>query len=224
MLFSNNILREKLKNIYFIWGRGKTTIANELKEKYGCYVYSTDDSRYPHLQLAMPEEQPYMCRDFEAEYGVKNFWLLPPEVILEREEKFLSEMTPMIIADLIELSAAHEIIICEGDIDYEAVAPIATHMVYLCNLGSKFDFFNRPDHDSLEEICKQPDLTDSEKELLKANARYVVSKNEGVVPAWVIKHGVKNLVWDDTIMVKETAQEVAEYFRLNCIIKDEKGK
>ena len=27
------------RNVYFLWGRGKTTIANELHRKYGYYVY-----------------------------------------------------------------------------------------------------------------------------------------------------------------------------------------
>ncbi len=44
MNISDNILKEKLKNVYFIWGRGKTTIANALKEKSSCFIYSTDDN------------------------------------------------------------------------------------------------------------------------------------------------------------------------------------
>lgn len=44
MNIANNIIRNRLKNVYFIWGRGKTTIAKMLREKYGFYIYSTDDS------------------------------------------------------------------------------------------------------------------------------------------------------------------------------------
>ncbi len=54
----------------------------------------------------------------------------------------------------------------------------------------------------------------TEKDLLIANAQNIVSTNEGIVPDWVIKNGVKNIVWDDTITVDETAREVAEYFGL----------
>ena len=35
MFIVDSIIREKLKNVYFIWGSGKTTIANRLNEKYG---------------------------------------------------------------------------------------------------------------------------------------------------------------------------------------------
>ena len=105
MTIPDNVMKEKLKNVYFLWGRGKTTIANELHKKYGFYIYSTDDSRNWHMKYAKPEYQPYMCRDVVKEYGVKSFWALPREVISEREEHFVVEMTPMIIADLISLSS-----------------------------------------------------------------------------------------------------------------------
>lgn len=38
MLIADNILRDRLKNVYFIWGSGKTTAANSLHEKYGFYI------------------------------------------------------------------------------------------------------------------------------------------------------------------------------------------
>ena len=117
MFIVDSIIREKLKNVYFIWGSGKTTIANRLNEKYGFYVYSTDESRNRQMELANPIDQPYMCRDYYKEYGVKTFWELPKEVIAEREKHFVEEMTPMMIAELIQLSAVHKVIICEGDID-----------------------------------------------------------------------------------------------------------
>ena len=125
MIIPDNVLKYKLENVYFIWGRGKTTIANELHEKYGFYIYSTDDSRNWHLKTASPKYQHHMCRDVEKEYGVKSFWSCRIEVISEREKHFLAEVTPMIIADLIVLSAQHKAVICEGDIDYEEVISVA---------------------------------------------------------------------------------------------------
>lgn len=70
---ADNIIKNRLKNVYFIWGRGKTTIATKLQEKYGYYVYSTDDSRYPHVMEAESDNQPYMCRDFEKNMVSKAF-------------------------------------------------------------------------------------------------------------------------------------------------------
>ncbi len=45
MDIADNIIRNKLKNVYFIWGRGKTTVAYILRNKYGCFAFSTDEAR-----------------------------------------------------------------------------------------------------------------------------------------------------------------------------------
>ena len=192
MNIPNRIIKHKLKNVYFIWGRGKTTIANSLKEKYGFYVYSTDESRDRQTEMAHPIEQPYMCRDFLKEYGVKSFWELPKEVIAEREKHFLAEVTPMMIAELIQLAALHPVIICEGDIDYIAIATIATNMVYLSNKSTSFDWFHRPDHEDIRAtIAKRTDLSEEEKQLIIDNAYESVAADESVTPDWVIEIGSK---------------------------------
>ena len=212
MFIADNILKAKLTNVYFIWGRGKTTIANELHRGYGYYVYGTDESRLRHLADADPLYQPTMCRDYEKEYGVSDFWELPREVIHERETHWLNEFTPMAIVDLIMLSPIHDIIICEGDIDYNTVIPIASHMVYLSNRGTTFDWFNRPDHNSLDSIRNRTDLTEQEKETIIRNAYNSVEQTELQLPEWVIAHNIKNIIWNDSITIEQTVSEVAHYF------------
>ena len=213
MNIADSIIKNKLKNVYFIWGSGKTTIANRLNEKYGFYVYSTDESRNRQMKLANPVDQPYMCRDFEKEYGVKSFWELPKEVIAERETHFVSEMTPMMVAELIQLSSLHKIIICEGDIDYYAIAPVATHVVHLCNQSNTFDWFNRPDHENIRDtVAGRTDLSDEEKQRVIENAYDCVTPAESNVPDWVTELGIKNIIWNDHTSIDTTAAEVAEYF------------
>ena len=213
MDIADNIIGNKLKNVYFIWGRGKTTVSNILQNKYGCYIFSTDKARDRNMAYARPEYQPVMCRDFVKEYGVNSFWELPKEVISYREEHFLQEVTPMIVADLIAISSQYETVICEGDIDYTAIIPIAEHFVYLNNRGTKFDWFDRPDHESIVDITnKRTDLTDEEKAAVISNAYDAVSGNEGVVPDWVSENDVKVISWDDSVTAEETAAETAEYF------------
>ncbi len=215
MYIADNIIRNRLAKVYFIWGRGKTTVSNRLRDKYGFYVYSTDDSRDRHRKAACPIYQPYMCFDFKKEYGVKDFWVLPRKVIGEREKHFLVEMTPMIITDLMVLSEKHDVIVCEGDIDYEAVIPVAVHTVHLCNRGTKFDFFNRPDHENLDLIKERNDLSEFEKESIIQNAYASVGGNEGIIPEWVVKNGVKNIMWDDSTTIEQTVSEVEEHFALH---------
>lgn len=225
MIIADSIIKNKLKNVYFLWGRGKTTIANRLKEKYGFYIYSTDESRDRQVALANPKDQPYMCRDFQKEYGVKSFWELPHEVIAEREVHFVEEMTPMMIAELIQLSALHKVIICEGDIDYGAVAPIANHAVYLCNQSTSFDWFNRPDHEDVRSMLRnRTDISEEEKQHIIDNAYHAVAGNEGRLPDWVVELGIKDIVWDDSTSIDTTAAEVAAYFGLNGQMHNDAGR
>ena len=48
MVIPDSILKRTLANVYFLWGRGKTTIAKSLQYTYGYYVYSTDDAKDRH--------------------------------------------------------------------------------------------------------------------------------------------------------------------------------
>ncbi len=201
-----------MDNIYFLWGRGKTTIANILRERYGFYVYSTDEARDRLMLVATPEKQPYMCRDFEAEYGVSSFWELPSEVIADREVHFLEEMTPMIINELAELSNMHSIIICEGDIDYKQIIELTDNIVYLQNCGTKFDWFNRPDHDNLDYIHNRTDIDEAEKQALIDQAYSSVGNNESVLPDCVIDNKLKVISWDDSITPEQTVDEVEAFF------------
>ncbi len=213
MNIADSIIKNKLKDVYFIWGSGKTTIANRLNEKYGFYVYSTDESRNRQMKSANPVDQPYMCRDFEKEYGVKSFWELPKEVIAERETHFVAEMTPMMVAELIQLSSLHKVIICEGDIDYCAIAPVATNMVHLCNQSTSFDWFDRPDHENIRDtVARRTDLSDEEKQRVIEKAYECVTPAELSAPDWVTELGIKNIIWNDHTSIDTTAAEVAEYF------------
>lgn len=209
MYIPDDILRRALKNVYFLWGRGKTTIANRLREKYGFYVYGTDEARDRHWPFATPHDQPHMCRDYEKEWGVKSFWELPREVIAEREVHVLREVTPMILMDLVALSAQHAVVICEGDIDYQTVAPMAEHALYLRNCGHGFDWFNRPDHaGALDAITKRSDISQEEKTALIEKAYAAVAGHENVLPEWVFALRVPYIDWDDHTGIEQTLQEV----------------
>lgn len=165
------------------------------------------------MKLANPVDQPYMCRDFEKEYGVKSFWELPKEVIAEREVHFVAEMTPMMVAELIQLSSLHKAIICEVDIDYYAIASVATNAVHLCNQSTSFDWFNRPDHENIRDtVAGRTDLSDEEKRQIIEHAYECVTPAESNAPEWVAELGIKNIVWNNNTSIDTTTNEVAEYF------------
>jgi len=223
MTIADNIIKSRLQNVYFLWGRGKTTIAAELRRRYGCAVYDVDAARDRHAANADAIHQPAMCRDYMREYGVTDFWKLPSSVIREREILWLREFTPMAVADLLVLAARHDIVVCEGDLDYEAIIPIASHMVYLLNQGTKFDWFNRPDHAGmLDSVKNRTDIGDAEKESIIANAYEAVTAGEGLLPDWAAQHNIKSITWNDETTIARTASEVAQCFGLSPVGEGER--
>ncbi len=168
MEIPNNILKNKLKKVLFIWGSGKTVTANALDKKYGFFVYHTDN-RAPHFKRATPEFQPAMCRD------VPDFWVLGKEDALGWEKDIVREMTPMILCDLIELSGKYDRIICEGDIDIDSVIHIVSHAVMIVNQGESYDFFHGPDQQHmLDSIQNRTDISEEEKQALIENAYQIL--------------------------------------------------
>lgn len=67
MIFQDNVLKEYLKNVYFITGTpcgGKTTVSRALGEKYHIQVYDIDEMFTSHQKLSDPEHQPAMNKVF----------------------------------------------------------------------------------------------------------------------------------------------------------------
>jgi hypothetical protein len=216
MNIPDNTLKQKLSNVYFIWGNGKTTMANELNQRYGFFIYSTDNNRSKHIKNADPKFQPALCRN------VPDVFALDPKDALKWEIEIVHDFTPMVIADLIQLAAQNKGVICEGDIDIDDIIQIVTNAVTISNYGSSYDFFDRPDQrHMLENIRNNPDLSDDEKEERIRNAYRIVNggaeNGENLkleIPQETIKYGIKQIIRDDNSTIEQTADMIAEYFGL----------
>lgn len=202
MIIADSIIKRKLENVYFIRGNGKTTAADILSDKYGIYVYHTDNERSKFFKNAVPEFQPAMCRE------VDDYWSLPAEEALEWEKDIVREFTPMVIADIIGLSVLHEKIICEGDIDASSISGIYTNAVFISYNGKGFDFFSRPEQAKMLDEIKNRNITPEEKEKLIKNAYDIVNgANKKPIP-----EGIKIIARDDSTEPEQTAEKIAEYF------------
>jgi len=165
MIIPDNIISQKIKNVFFIIGgscSGKTTSAKYLNEKYGMYHYSTDNMRKTYYERASIDCQPTLCRK------INDFYDLDIDEAIEYETNVIKEVTPMIIADLIELSGKYEKIVCEGVYSI-LVAPLISYnkiiYLYTSNEIIKNDFFKRPlQSQILEYINNKTDISDLEKE------------------------------------------------------------
>ena len=214
MNIPDNILKQKLQNVYFIWGgccAGKTTSASELLRKHGYYWYSTDYNRSKHFANALPEYQPAMSRRLDP-------FAISKEEALQWEREIVREYTPMVVADLIELAAIHQVVICESDIDIDAIMPIVTNAISLSYWGSvPRDFFSRPDHaNMLDAIRNAPDLSELEKQERIKNAYALASDFPSDVkketPREVVEYGVKHIVTYETTSIDEMVNMIEDFF------------
>ena len=110
MIFQDNVMKEYLKNVYFITGTpcgGKTTLSRALAEKYGFELFDIDERFDEHKKISDPLFQPAMNTYFKSadeffgrtveEY--KN-WLL----------ENTREQLEFVLLDLIRLSESKKVL------------------------------------------------------------------------------------------------------------------
>lgn len=202
----DNVLKRLLQNVYFILGDG-VAVADELGRKYGIFVYHTCEYRHIHHQNADPQFQPGLSCFIE---NMPDFFAQDPEDAMQRERGIVHDFTPMVIMDLIQLTANHEKIICENDIDIESILQIITHAVVIANDKPLDDFIDR-----YENEIRRRDISEYEKERLIREVNTVWGKGKPESPRETNKYGVKQIIWDDHSTVEQTVDMVAEYFGLS---------
>ena len=211
MIFQDNIIKEYLRNVYFISGTpcgGKTTITRALGEKYNIPVYVIDDQMPYHVRLSDKEHQPEMNRDFKDadeffgrtvdEY--KN-WLL----------KNSREQLDFILLDLIKMSQ-DKMVLCDIHIVAEEAFKFTdpSRIAFLIKEPKDLvdDYCNRPDHQPFSDFIHS--ATDYEKAKATCNEtlyllnieRYNFIKNSDYF--WLER--------DLQRSVDETADLVAKHF------------
>jgi hypothetical protein len=144
---------------------------------------------------------------------VADFFTLDPEDALRRELAVRHDFTPMVIMDLIRLSATHEKVICENDIDIDSIIHLITNVVSITNEkndAEAYDGFL----DRYESAIRSRDISEDEKEELVRKLRTVWRRDESEKPRETMQYGVKQIIRDDNWTVEQTADIVAEYFGL----------
>lgn len=155
MIFQDNIIKEYLKNVYFISGTpcgGKTTISKALGAKYGIPVYDIDEHFPIHQQMSDSEHQPAMnknFRDADEFFGrsVEEYrdWLLCNT----------REQLDYVLLDLIRLSVDAPII-CDCDLTVDEVRLMSdpSRVAFLIKEPTDLvdDYCNRPDHQGFSDF------------------------------------------------------------------------
>lgn len=154
MIFQNNVLKEYLKNVYFIAGTpcgGKTTITLELARKHNLFVYDVDKAFKRHQKIANVKFQPAMTKTFENADEFFN------RTVNEYKQWLINntrEQLDFVILDLIRLSQ-NQIVLCDCHLTVEEAdnLTVPSRVIFLIKEPSKLvdDYCNRPDHQGFSD-------------------------------------------------------------------------
>jgi len=199
----DNVLKRLLQNVYFIFGDGAAA-ADALGRRYDIFVYHTCDYRHAHRQNADIKFQPDLAHFAE---DMPDFFALDPADAMRLERGVVRDFTPMVITDLIQLSAAHETIICENDMDIDSIIHIVTNAVIVSDNRSWSDFIAH-----YEEEIRRRDISAAEKERLICKVNDVWGGGKPENPRGTNPYGVKQIFTNEQSTVEQTADAIADYF------------
>ncbi len=149
MIFQDNVIKDYLKNVYFITGTpcgGKTTISRELAKRHNLLVYDIDEQFENHRKISNPMFQPSMNKTFN---DADEFF----GRTIDEYRKWLVDNTreqlDFVLLDLIRLSQ-NQIVLCDCHLTIEEAEKFTepSRIVFLIKEPSNIinDYCNRPDH------------------------------------------------------------------------------
>lgn len=215
MIFQDNIVREYLKNVYFITGTpcgGKTTISRALSKRFGIPVYDIDERFEEHRRMSDPEHQPSMNREFrdaDEFFGrsVEEYkaWLL----------NNTREQLDFVIMDMIRL-AQEGPVLCDCHLTLEQANTLSdpSHIAFLIKEPKALveDYCNRPDHQGFQDFIHSATDYEKAKEtcnetLLSLNLKLYQDVKQSRY-FWLER--------DNGRSVEETVALLAEHFGFEC--------
>lgn len=216
MEFQDNVIKEYLKNVYFITGTpcgGKTTISRELAKRHDLFIYDIDERFSGHQKISNSSYQPAMNKVFK---DADEFF----GRTVEEYKKWLIDNTreqlDFVLLDLIRLSQNQKVL-CDCHLTMEQAEKFteASRIVFLIKEPSNLveDYCNRSDHQDFSNFINS--ATDVDKAKATCNAT-LTSLNEKTY------HDIKEsgYFWLERTpesTVDETTGKVERHFGLKMI-------
>ncbi len=180
MIFQDNVIKEYLKNVYFVTGTpcgGKTTLSRELAKRHDLLVYDIDEEFEKHQKLSNPDYQPSMNKNFK---DADEFF---GRTVEEYKQWLISntrEQLDFVLLDLIRLSQ-NQIVVCDCHLTMEQAAQITepSRIVFLLKEPSNIidDYINRPDHQGFCDFIHSATDVKKAKETCNATLRSLNEKH-----------------------------------------------
>ncbi len=170
MNFQDNVIREYLKNVYFVAGTpcgGKTTVSRGLGKKYNIPVYDVDEVFHVHQRMSNEKCQPAMNKDFK---DADEFFGRTVDEYKAWLIKNTREQLEFVLMDLIRLSQNGPIICdCHLSLSEAELFTSPDRIAYMLKEPSDLveDYCNRPDHQDFSDFINS--ATDVEKAKITVN-------------------------------------------------------
>lgn len=165
MEIANNILKDYLKNVYFIQGTayaGKSTMVKMLAERFGLIACGENWHSAVSDRVAEPQYQPNICY-FQTMSGWQEFVSRPPKVYAKWLRDTACEAAQFEVAELLRLSAGGKKIIVDTNLPVPLLKEISDYHRVAFMLSPQEEcvkrFFERDDEEKqflLEQIKKSP--------------------------------------------------------------------
>lgn len=201
MIFQDNVIKEYLKNVYFITGTpcgGKTTISRELSKRHGLLVYDIDEHFENHQKISNAKFQPSMNKAF------KNADEFFGRTVNEYKQWLIDntrEQLDFVLLDLIRLSQ-NQIVLCDCHLTMEEAERITepSRILFLIKDPANLieDYCDRPDHQGFTNFINSASDVKKAKETCNATLRSLNEKKY---------HDVKN---SDYYWIERTSQSTVE--------------
>ncbi len=213
MIFQDNVIKEFLKNVYFVTGTpcgGKTTISRELAKRHNLLVYDVDEQFDSHQKISNVIFQPAMNKAFK---DADEFF----GRTVDEYKKWLLDNTrehlDFVLLDLIRLSQ-NQIVLCDCHLTMEQAKTITepSRIVFLLREPSNVidDYCNRPDHQGFSDFINSASDVEKAKETCNATLRGLNEKHYSDIKEsdyfWLERTSIST--------VKETVEKVEEHFGL----------
>lgn len=213
MIFQDNVIKEYLKNVYFISGTacgGKSTLSRELAKRYNLLNYNIDEQFAEHQKLSNAAFQPAMnkvFKDADEFFGrtVDEYkkWLIDNS----------REQLDFVLLDLIRLSQ-NQIVLCDCGFTLEEadILTEADRIIFLIKEASNLvdDYCNRPDHQDFNDFINSTSDTKRAKAICNATLKSLNEKLYNDVKC-------SNYFWierTENSTVNETVRKVELHFGL----------
>lgn len=213
MIFQDNVIKEYLKNVYFISGTpcgGKTTISRELAKRHNLLVYDIDEQFANHQRISNSAYQPSMNKVFR---DADEFFGRTVEEYKEWLINNTREQLDFVLLDLVRLSQ-NKLVLCDCHLTMDEAEKYteAFRIVFLIKepLNLVEDYCNRPDHQGFSDFINSASDIEKAKATCNATLEALNKKKYNDIKR-------SNYLWIERTpnsTVNETVRKVEQHFGL----------